>query len=98
LDEAESLLLQWFELGTPNVLEMKKATQFKEYEIYIMNDPLYIDDDSPEVHDEFKEYYKILTPVPTANQLALKVTKKPNASGDKGTLKNPCMSVILARP
>jgi hypothetical protein len=98
LDEGATLQLRWFELGTPNVLELTKPEEGFSFEIYILNDPLYIDEEAAEVHDEFKEYYKILSPVPDQDQFMLDVIRLEEEGPSKGTARTPCMSVVLNAP
>jgi len=104
LEGEDALRLRWRQNGLPEVLELKKPENGYSYEIYILNDPLYEDPEEGELHDEFKEYYKILQLLPTKDTDI--VTGVPNESRfsldvqvkdakDKGTTRTPCMSVLL---
>lgn len=61
------------------------------HEIYVSNEPLFQQDDaqSPFAHDEFSEFYKILRNVPNHEQFILEIPP------DRGSLRTPCMSVLL---
>jgi len=94
LDPNEKLSLRWREMGIPNVLELKKRDDGVTYEVYILNEPLYVDAETGETHDEFQEYYKILSEVPDKEKLRLDVEVSAEET-DKGTPHTLCMSVIL---
>lgn len=104
LEGQDVLRVRWRQNGLPEVLELKKPEEGSNYEIYIINDPLYEDWEKGEVHDEFREYYKILqilpsaptdmpTAVPTESRFSLDV--QPKDEKDKGTTRTPCMTVLL---
>jgi hypothetical protein len=91
----ESVTVKWRNQGKLEALTLAKPAPGVSYEIYIVNDPLYESDSEEEpAHDEFREYYKILPNVETAEQFRLKVNVPPNAT-ERGTTKAPCMAVIL---
>jgi hypothetical protein len=64
------------------------------YEIYVINEPLF-DPDSPTSpkHDEFARYFEILPDVDETEHYSLKLEDQQ----DKGSTRNPCMSVLLSR-
>lgn len=105
LDNDDSVQVRWQSQGLPEVLELKKPAAGISYEIYIINDPLFESTSSSvPVHDEFKEYYKILLATPTspgampdqfplADQFRLKIT--PAGPLHKGSTTIPCMPGII---
>jgi len=90
--EEDVVQVRWRQNGLPEVLELKKPEKGTSYEIYIMNDPPFLDPEKAEIHDEFREYYKILPNVPTQEQFKLEVTAPP---GFKGSAKKPCMPLYI---
>lgn len=64
------------------------------HEIYISNEPLYQDDspDAQTTHDEFAEFYQILPGIPQHEQFVLTT---PPVNPTLGSLRTPCMSVLL---
>jgi hypothetical protein len=99
LKDDESVVLTWRNLGKLEQLTLKKPDADVSYEIYIVNDPLYENDTITDPaldpkHDEFAEYYKIFTAVPTEEQFRLQVQQDPNAPKvEKGSTMVPCMPV-----
>jgi hypothetical protein len=97
-DKNQAVDVRWRNQGRLETLTLRRPKpedgENFSYEIYIVNDPLFENDslDEPK-HDEFREYYKILPNVDTADQFKLKVTPAP-ASAPRGTTKAPCMSVL----
>lgn len=91
LPPREAVNLIWRNKGQLETLQLLKRGN-ETYEIYISNEPLYQDDapDAP-VHDEFGELYKILPDVPVHEQFILIPSRPPNL----GSLRTPCMSVLL---
>jgi len=81
----------WRPDGRDVLLPFEKVDN-QTYEVYVSNEPLFQDDDpqSPFLHDEFAEFYKILRDVPTDEQFTLE-TPPPT----RGSLRTPCMSVLL---
>ena len=94
LEGNDTLSLRWSEMGIPNVLELKKREEGVTYEVYILNEPLYVDAQTGETHDEFHEYYKILSEVPDEEKLkfAIEVSQEERDKGTPGTL---CMTILL---
>jgi hypothetical protein len=68
------------------------------YEVYVINDPLYEDEDEPKSHDELAEYYKVLPTVPTGDRFKMEVEFPQPVPHDKGTSKTPCMPVVISGP
>jgi hypothetical protein len=101
--DEDEVVLTWLQQGRLQGLTMKREAGVS-YEVYIANDPLYENDTIEEnrpLHDEFKEYYKILAvdeadAVPTSDQFRLDVTPPP-AGTPRGSTRAPCMSVLLDR-
>jgi hypothetical protein len=99
LDDEEHALLTWRNQGKLAQLQLNKPAEGVSYEIYVVNDPLYESDavTDPIVdpkHDEFAEYYKLLTAVRTDDQFRLHV--QPAAPGvpvERGSTTIPCMPV-----
>ena len=98
-NDQEQVLLMWRNQGKFAALELRKPADGVSYEIYIANDPLY---EAGEVatafhpkHDEFGEYYKLLTAVPTNDQFRLHVQPPPQGAPplEKGSTDIPCMPV-----
>lgn len=95
LQDGGEVLVQWRQQGRPETLKLPKPKpeeQDVSYEIYIVNDPLFeTNDPSVPVHDEFKEYYKILS-VPSDEQFRLEF-ELPPAATSRGSTRTPCMPV-----
>lgn len=89
-----SLVLNWAEGGVPRVqvLPKPRANDRFSYEIYISNDPLFVDmnnrDEVLKLHDEFEEYYKAIKDLPPA------VPFKLDFQDHLGTPSIPCMPVV----
>jgi hypothetical protein len=96
LSEGSKVTLDWRENGEPQHLELPKPdVSGIYYEIYIINDPPYTDEQKPATHDEFKEYYKVIQDVPTGEQFDLIIEPRGPASPQPpslGTPTIPCMS------
>jgi len=108
LDNGDSVLVRWRPQGLPETLELTKpaAGSGISYEIYIINDPLFESTSSTvPVHDEFKEYYKILLalsliqPGTPPDQFPLddqfRLTIIPAGPLKKGSTRIPCMPGII---
>lgn len=96
LEDDASVIVRWQAQGLLEELKLKKPPRGVNYEIYIVNDPLYENNTlAIPQHDEFKEYYKLL-PVKSQDQFRLEVvTEGPQAPPpDRGSTKTPCMSVL----
>jgi hypothetical protein len=99
LNEDEKVLLTWRNLGKLEQLILKRPAADVSYEIYIVNDPLYENDTitNPALnpkHDEFAEYYKLFTAVPTNEQFRLEVKPDLNVPVvERGSTMIPCMPV-----
>jgi hypothetical protein len=102
LDENGTASVRWVHQGRLEGILLKRPDPATEpgasYEIYIVNDPLY-ETDSPAapVHDEFREYYKILPAVFTQDQFQLVFNTVSPVPPSRGSTKKPCMSVIKSR-
>lgn len=106
LDTADQLLVRWGDQGRLKQLPLDKpaANSGISYEIYIINDPLFEDENRARpVHDEFEEYYKLLREVPasglpkpfrTQDQFRLKITP-PGGNPHRGSTVIPCMSALI---
>jgi hypothetical protein len=86
----ERVELIWRSNGQPRQWLLETIPNYT-YEIYINHEPLYQDDADP-AHDEFQEFYKILPAIPDYEQFVL-ITPPPEP--DRGSLRTPCMSVLL---
>jgi hypothetical protein len=92
-DPEAKVTLMWRQQGLLKLLELMPEEDVS-FEIYIVNDPLFESDSIFEpVHEEFREYYKILPQVPTSQQLRL-ITPPQPPGGQRGTLRSPCTSVL----
>ncbi len=98
LEQGESLLLSWREMGIKKTLSLIKSDDGATYEIYIINDPLYENPEAAKVHDELAEYYKVLPTVPTHERLKLDVVFPQTAPAERGTSRTPCMPVVVSGP
>jgi len=105
LEDEEILALTWRNQGKLETLPLTKPADGVSYEIYIVNDPLYENDSITNTaldpkHDEFAEYYKVLTAVPTNKQFRLEVKKAVPAGPpiERGTTMIPCMTIIVDPP
>lgn len=103
----ETVILTWLNQGKLARLELEKPEDGVSYEVYIINDPLF--ESSEEInqldpvtgqplvpkHDEFAEYYKLLTVVPTEDQFRLRVDPPPPGGPppERGSTDIPCMPV-----
>jgi len=95
----EVVRLRWRNQGKLAELVLEKPEPGVSYEIYVINDPLF---ESSEItnpvldprHDEFSEYYKLLTNVPTGDQFRLQVTVPQPGSPppERGSTDIPCMA------
>ena len=90
LKEKETLTIRWLEMGVVRALELKRK-EGSTYEIYILNDPLFVDPEAGEVHDELREYYKILGSIPPEERFELEIDPKTIPKGTPATL---CMPVV----
>jgi len=92
----DNLILEWSEMGLPQNLTLTKPKEEGvTYEIYIINDPLYVDvEAAEEVHDEFAEYYKVLTNVPKTERLKMEMTVL-DIEVPRGSARTPCMPVVV---
>jgi hypothetical protein len=89
LPDDETLGIRWLEMGVVRALELKRK-EGSSYEIYILNDPLYVDIEAGVFHDELKEYYKILGSIPTEERFELKIDPTTVRRGTPNTL---CMPI-----
>lgn len=88
--------LRWVQQGRLQSLVLRRPEAGVSYEIYIVNDPLFESDEITDpalLHDEFREYYKILS-VPSPDQFRLVIPPPPEGT-PRGTTRAPCMSVLL---
>ncbi len=94
LDNADSsVLVEWVQQGLPKVLELlKPEDESLSYEIYIVNEPLY-EEEEPTLprHDELKEYFKIL---PEARERFELEVPSDTPDAERGSTTTPCMPVI----
>lgn len=98
LNEDERIRLRWRNQGKEASLILEKPDPGVSYEIYVVNDPLF---ESSEItnplldpkHDEFAEYYKLLTAVPTDQQFRLHVDRPQGPPPERGSTDIPCMPV-----
>lgn len=96
LEGKESLQITWLEMGLPRTLTLEKPKDGNSYEIYILNEPYYVPDKVDNTHDEFKEYYKILSPVPDDEQIKFEVEIPEELEHElKGTPRTLCMCLIM---
>lgn len=99
LNEGEVLVMNWRELGLSKTLSLTKPKEEGiTYEVYIINDPLYEDEQEPKAHDELAEYYKVLPSVSTDDRFKMEVEFVQPVANDKGTSKSPCMPVVVNGP
>jgi hypothetical protein len=103
----ESVVLTWRNQGKLAGLELKKPEDGLSYEVYIINDPLFESSETisqldpvtgqplEPKHDEFAEYYKLLTVVPSDDQFRLRVDPPPPGAPplERGSTDIPCMPV-----
>ena len=100
LGDGERIRLKWRNQGKEATLFLEKPKPGVSYEIYVANDPLF---ESPAIstnpeldpkHDEFAEYYKLFTAVPTDEQFRLFLPPRPEGTPpiDRGSTDIPCMS------
>ena len=94
-DDKETLTIRWLELGRPRGFELTKLPDGASYEVYILNEPLFVSPGSAAVHDELKDYYEILGPVPPEEQFKFNVDVSKAKRGTPGTL---CMTGVKKRP
>ena len=93
--DTDRLILEWNESGVPMNLTLAKPRPGVTYEIYIINDPLYVDvEAADEVHDEFAEYYKVLTSVPKTERLTMEMEVL-DIEVPRGSARTPCMPVVV---
>ena len=99
LDHGQTLTLSWREMGLPRALSLTTPKEEGvSYEVYIINDPLYEDEEEPKAHDELAEYYKVLPAISTDARLKMEVEFVEPQTSDKGSTKTPCMPVIISDP
>jgi len=99
LNEGEFIVMNWRELGLSRTLSMTKPkVEGTTYEVYIINDPLYENEEDLKSHDELAEYYKVLPSVPTEDRFKMAVEFKQPETSHKGTSKSPCMPVVVGGP
>lgn len=94
LGDNDKLILMWNEMGLLRNLTLTKPVDGLSYEIYIINDPLYDDVREGKAHDEFSEYYKVVTNVPTTERLKMEMTVLAEEP-ERGSAKTPCMPVVI---
>lgn len=93
LEPNEKLSLVWRgATGGIEVLELEKLKDGGSYEIYVVNDPPFVDPEAAKTHDEFQQYYAILPQVPNEDKFSLDFEHKDEA--ERGSIKIPCMPVI----
>lgn len=99
--EGEVVRLRWRNQGklAELILEKPEPGAGVSYEIFVINDPLFESSviTNPVLdpkHDEFAEYYKLLTAVPTDEQFRLQVIQPPPGGPppERGSTDIPCMS------
>ena len=102
---SDSVTVEWREKGKLETLKLVRPSPDASFEIYIINDPLC--EGPPQAglpaHDELKEYYNALPEVPHADRFNLFFKAVPREAGapvgtDKGSTRNPCMSLIDDTP
>ena len=102
---SDSVTVEWREKGKLETLRLVRPAPDASFEIYIINDPLC--DGPPQAglpaHDELTEYYNALPEVPHADRFNLFFKAVPREAGapvgpDKGSTRNPCMSLIDDTP
>lgn len=99
LNAGEFLVINWRDLGLSKTLSLTKPKQDETtYEIYIINDPLFEDEEEPKAHDELAQYYKVLPSVATEDRFKMEVEFVQPVASDKGTSKSPCMPVLVSGP
>jgi len=98
LNANEFLVMNWRDLGLSRTLSLKPKTDGTTYEVYIINDPLYENEEEPKGHDELAQYYKVLPSVSTADRFKMEVEFTQPVAGDRGTSKSPCMPVVVGGP
>jgi hypothetical protein len=98
LNSGEVVRLRWLNQGKQASLELQKPDAGVSYEIYIIHDPLFESSEATNLrldpkHDEFAEYYKLLSAVPTDEQFRLHVEKPPVGAPPvpRGSTDIPCM-------
>ena len=84
--------LLWRQQGQDVHLDLLPSENFT-YEIYVVNEPLFIPD-TPEApnHGEFEEYFKLLPGIPKSEQFELHYIGEPP---ERGSNRSPCMSIVL---
>ena len=99
LNENERLVMNWLDMGISRTLTLTKPKNAGiTYEIYIINDPLFEDEEEPKAHDELAQYYKVLPSVSTNDRFKMEVEFVQPVANDKGTSKSPCMPVVVGGP
>lgn len=94
LMDDDVLSVRWSRKDHAETFALKKPAEASSYEIYIHNDPLFVDPEFPEAHDELKQYYEMLSSIPTADQFSLKIPPAALKT-PRGTPRTLCMSVML---
>ena len=94
LEDQDVLRVRWLRLGLPQVFELQKPPEGSSYEIYIQNDPLFVDPQAAGDHDEFGEYYRMLPSIPTEDRFAFDIPEEA-FTDEKGTPRTLCFSVAL---
>lgn len=99
LNEGEVLVMNWREMGLSRTLSLTKPeVEGTTYEVYIINDPLYENEEEPKGHDELAQYYKVLPSVSTDDRFKMEVEFIQPVASNKGTSKSPCMPVVVNGP
>jgi len=97
LEQGDTVSIRWRQQGRIEGILLQKPEPGTSYELSIVNDPLYeTDSTAVPVHDEFREYYKILPEVPTQDQFSVEFPTPPptDTPASRGSSRAPCMSVI----
>jgi hypothetical protein len=94
LNDNETLTVFWTRNGAPQTLEIAKPQLGASFEIYIINDPLFVDREAiTERHDDLSEYYLMLPSVPLEERCRLEIPEDA-FTDDRGTPTTLCMSTV----
>lgn len=88
---AHRVQLMWRQQGSDVNLTLRPSQHFT-YEIYIINEPLFVPDSASPLHGEFTEYFKILRNIPHQKKFELEFLEP---VPDRGSNRSPCMSILL---
>lgn len=90
-NDEHAVTLIWRQQGADVHLPLVPSRD-SSYEIYIINEPLFVPDEPTSLrHGEFTEYFKILRNVPRNQQFEIEFIDVP----ERGSNRTPCTSIVL---